>query len=410
MFPIFDRPKKELKPAVNWHYARPEMAKIHYDSLISGPSHSTAFFGMRRIGKTQFLYSDFIPHAESQGDAVVYCSLWGDMDSPANAIATALEALLDKGVSGKTSAKISLAAEAAPGIEASFGLEIERDTKPSEVSKSDIRRLNELFRRFCQYKPNQNKILVIDEIQTIGTKKEHYPLAAALRTFLDIAPDNVKAVFTGSSKMGLREMFEFTKAPFYNFASIVNFPIMDRGFADHLSECLKKASGRQIDTSGQIWKVFTECGGNAAETVNVVEKALKTGSSEISAIWEARKNDILGVGGYCERKWRDFTDAERLAYLMVSEHRHPYDKAAFEVYEEAGFSRSMMQRAYAKLMDHSFINETNRVSHQNLNLFDVWFQEQGLNVDSYMLQLRLEAADSAEDFDEDDRDSSGPRG
>lgn len=413
MFPRFERPKKDLKPAVNWHYARPEMAKNQYDSLMSGPSNSVALFGMRRIGKTQFLYSDLIPHAEKHGDAVVYCSLWADLDSPANAIATALEALLDKGLSGKTSAKLSIAAEAAPGIEASFGLEIERDTKPSETSKTDIRRLNELFKRFCEFRPNQNKLLVIDEIQTIATKKEYYSLCAALRTFLDIAPDNVKAVFTGSSKMGLKTMFEFTRSPFYNFASIVNFPLMDRGFADHLSECLKLASGRDVDTSGEIWRVFQECGGNAAETVNVVEKALKMGTSDIASIWEARKDDILGFGGYCERKWRDFSDAERLAYLMVSEGRHPYDKAAFEIYEDLALSRSMMQRAYAFLMDHSFINETNRISHQNLKLFDVWFKEQGLDVESYRLQLKLERAAGIDEGAEREGNTDGrdrPRG
>lgn len=72
-------------------------------------------------------------------------------------------------------------------------------------------------------------------MQALATSPKHAPFIAALRTGLDLNKDRVKAVFTGSSREGLRRMFSQASAPFFHFGQNLDFPDMDRGFTEHLA-------------------------------------------------------------------------------------------------------------------------------------------------------------------------------
>lgn len=78
-------------------------------------------------------------------------------------------------------------------------------------------------------------LLLLDEVQALATSPKHAPFIAALRTGLDLNKDRVKAVFTGSSREGLRRMFSQASAPFFHFGQNLDFPDMDRGFTEHLA-------------------------------------------------------------------------------------------------------------------------------------------------------------------------------
>ncbi|WP_245643833.1 ATP-binding protein [Paraburkholderia oxyphila] len=50
----------------------------------------------------------------------------------------------------------------------------------------------------------------------------------ALRAALDIRKDRIKVIFAGSSETTLREMFARASEPFYNWAALEPFPLLDR--------------------------------------------------------------------------------------------------------------------------------------------------------------------------------------
>ena len=65
--------KAAASPSVDWHFARPALASSYLDTLLAQGVRRLAFFGRRRIGKTEFLLRDLIPAAQARGADTLYC-------------------------------------------------------------------------------------------------------------------------------------------------------------------------------------------------------------------------------------------------------------------------------------------------------------------------------------------------
>jgi hypothetical protein len=211
-----------------WHFERPELADTYLQAFDLKLSSARGLFARRRMGKTEFLLRDLLPAALGHGYLVAYTNLWDSRSSPDSALVTALaEALEPQGVKallarlGKPIRKVKASARIPGGAEGSLEAELFTPMIDSAAA------LRELLRQLDRQK--KPLLLVIDEAQVLA-RADHSDFAHALRAALDIRKDRIKVIFAGSSETTLREMFARASEPFYNWAALEPFPLLDDEF------------------------------------------------------------------------------------------------------------------------------------------------------------------------------------
>ena len=234
-----------------WHYPRRKLAKQVLDMFESGLSSALVFFAPRRMGKTEFLLKDMQPLAEDQGWHVLYFSFLDTVSDTKEAFTLALLSFaIEIGVAtwGKFKKNIQKISAGAIGFQA--GIEF-RD--PQQV-KITLKELMDMLK-----KHPKKILLLLDEVQILARDESNREFVAALRTALDVNKDQVKVIFTGSSREGLRKMFSKSDAPFFHFGQNLPFPEFEEDFAEHLAKAYQKTTCRKIDKK-VLWDVFVEMG------------------------------------------------------------------------------------------------------------------------------------------------------
>jgi len=215
-------------PADPWHYPRPEIASKYLQVFDIGLMSARALFAKRRMGKSEFLEQDLIPAARTERYATVYLNLWDARHEPTPALlAAVVRALEPTGLaklakalgrplkSVKASAKITGMAEGS----------LEAELRGRDVDASPL--ITDLIRGFNE--PRQRMLLVLDEAQVLA-ESAHTNLAHSLRASLDGRKQNIKVIFAGSSEATLRRMFGRSTEPFYNWAPLEPFELLDEDF------------------------------------------------------------------------------------------------------------------------------------------------------------------------------------
>ncbi|MDR2208456.1 MAG: hypothetical protein LBE22_05735, partial [Azoarcus sp.] len=232
-----------------WHFARTALAEQVIGMFDSGLSSALTFFAPRRMGKTEFLRKDITPVAEARGWCVFYFSFLDADSETAMAFIDALTAF-SRGESwlaraGKMLGRVSKVSGGAAGVQA--GVEIRYGAQ--ENIKGVIHRLAT---------EHDKVLLLLDEVQALA-KPAHTPVVAALRTALDMHKDQVKAIFTGSSREGLRRMFSQANAPFFHFGQNLPFPQLDQAFTNHLADVFEHITRRKLGKHA-LWQAFVDMG------------------------------------------------------------------------------------------------------------------------------------------------------
>lgn len=224
--------------SVDWHIARPTLAREAFVQFDPGPAHALVIFERRRMGKTEFLLQDFKPFAEARNWGVFYFSFMeegGAVKSEpmpdflrrlAAFAAHPLDAAARK--AGRTLAsvirKVTVAGatvELAPGGE-----------------KEAPATLDDLFAAI--ERRHGRAILILDEIQILAAsvtpgdrarKVVNEAFLGALRTALDTRKNNIRAIFNGSSETRLRMMFGDSGAAFFRYATPFQYRLPGEDFA-----------------------------------------------------------------------------------------------------------------------------------------------------------------------------------
>jgi hypothetical protein len=213
-----------------WHFARPGLAQGYLEQFKLGLSSARGLFARRRMGKTEFLTKDLLPSAKTAGYLVAYVNLWDNRTAPETAIVAALaEAIEPVGLKKllKRLAPPPSKVKVSAGVDGLAEGAVEAEFKPGAAGESLRSVLKALDRR------KKVLLLVIDEAQVLA-KDVHADFAHALRAALDIRKESVKVVFAGSSETTLRKMFASPTAPFYNWAPLEPFPLLDEEFVAFL--------------------------------------------------------------------------------------------------------------------------------------------------------------------------------
>ena len=232
-----------------WHFSRTELANQTLGLLAGGPAQALTLFAPRRTGKTEFLLQDLGPLAEQQGHRVLYLSFWQAPLAPLAVLLHALETGLKRGsfADRAKAAVIGMAPTlrlSAPALGAKAEAEIDLTQLSGKPPTDLLLHLDALLDRHT--KRRKATFLLMDEVQELARDSANHGLVAALRTGLDRRP-NLKVVFTGSSREGLRALFSAREAPFFHFATQMDFPVLGNEFVDHLLNTFRSVSKRRLE-------------------------------------------------------------------------------------------------------------------------------------------------------------------
>ena len=225
----------------DWVYSRTALAEHFLDSLDIGLVNRLALFGPRRRGKSLFLIHDLIPLAEKRGYFPVYASLWDNLDHPHIPILDSLRAakqLIQK--RGKLTTLLTTPITKLTLGNAVIKADIEFAQDPKAPTSGELSEISALITDIAHIKPKKSLLLLIDEVQHIATHDAFKAIAYTLRTSADKNQDRVKIIFTGSSRTGMRELFDRNNAAFYNAVERMDFPVLDDGFIEFCQQRLKQ--------------------------------------------------------------------------------------------------------------------------------------------------------------------------
>ena len=235
-----------------WHFPRAAFAHKLVEQLDMGLASRLTLVAPRRKGKTEFLLFDLAPAAEKADYEVVYASLWGNVNAPQQSVLDALRMAVEPGREQRSATARMLAAAVNRVKVDSMGIgaELEFADRATGVSGGDLAAVD---RAIDELSPGDGSklLLIFDEIQHLATDKAFAPLIYALRTSLDRRRE-VRVVFSGSSRGGIRRMFGDQDAPFYGFSTEVELPDLDQAFTDFLAKTFLEVTGRTIDTASLL--------------------------------------------------------------------------------------------------------------------------------------------------------------
>lgn len=301
-----------------WHFPRTTLAKHVLGMFDNGLASSLTFFAPRRMGKTEFLRKDITPIAEHKGWRVFYFSF---LDAGAHSEAQFIQALdafsKEIGIVSKASGwfkKIGTVSTEAAGVKAEVTFTHGQNTASILSSVAALA---------AQGKPT---LLLLDEIQALaGTR--HKTMIASLRTALDTHKDQVKVIFTGSSREGLRKMFSVSSAPFFHYGQNLPFPELTREFTDHLADVFHTTTQRHLDKES-LWCAFVDMQRSPQMARSLVERLALQPALDIHFAKQQLMNDITGHRDFLGL-WQGLKLLEQLLLKAIAMQEQELYSAAF---------------------------------------------------------------------------------
>jgi len=355
---------------IDWHFRRPELAQSYLEKVLDAGINRIAFFGRRRIGKTEFMLRDLLPMALDRGALALYCSMWEDKERPYLAVISMLD---DAKLPGKE-IKQKLVAKASLPDQVEVGVEYERAVNPVMASANELQQVVSGFKDIVKRCRNEKRdcLVVIDEIQHLATSERFATFAATLRSALDVSGSDIGVLFTGSSRADLQKCFEDTRAPFFGFANMVDFQPMSHDYIDHLEETYFKITGKSL-RQGYLGGIFEEAGRNAQIVRSLVERMIITASDDILDEWKSMKDGMQCDGGWCQKQWNSIHDSDRVIYKMVLDGKDIFSEDALASYD---FSRGVAQQALARLQNKGFVSKMGHGQYSTeMPILDEWVRK-----------------------------------
>lgn len=145
----------------------------------------------------------------------VYASLWDNLDHPHNPILQSLrEAKKTINKRGKLSSLLTTPIKKLTVGNSVLKTDIEFAQEPIAPTSDELSEMSALITEIANAKKRTSLLLLIDDVQHIATHDAFKSIAYTLRTAADKNQEKVKMVFTGSSKTGMRELFNKNNAAF----------------------------------------------------------------------------------------------------------------------------------------------------------------------------------------------------
>jgi uncharacterized protein len=303
---------------------RPRLAATYLSLLNDQPGRPIALFAPRRVGKTFFLDNDLSPLAAEQGMLPIYADMWLQRTAPLDAINHALEEMLDDltvprskvGKLAKTKVKKVGAAGAS--------IELEDAPKRRALPTAPELRFDALIARIAEV--SKKKVLImLDEIQTLGEVGQGDSIIASIRAVLHQRKAIVAAVFTGSSQSGLAKIMLTAGAPMYQFAQLMDFPVLGDEYLEQLARHYAKVHRDKKLALADLRQLFERIGFKPALMKDIVKSMSAEGITDVKVAMQHFIEDDRHVGG-----WKALLEAmdpfERAVLKVVAQGQPPMGK------------------------------------------------------------------------------------
>jgi hypothetical protein len=326
---------------------RLDLAQNYLQSLKAQAGRPIALFAPRRVGKTFFLAEDLAPAARSAGFLPVYADIWLNRAAPLAAINHALEEALDDATVpasavGKV-AKTRVKKVAALGAELELGDEPRRRALPTEPAL----RFDALVARLAAAS-GKPVLLMLDEAQALAESNQGASVVATLRAVLQKRKREVAAVLTGSSQDALAAMLAASGGPMYQFAQLLNFPVLGDEYLDLLTRHFERIHKGKRLSLDSLRRVFGDIGYKPALMKDIVKDMSAEGSTDVAAAFKRMVADDRQVAG-----WRallaplDPLDHRILA--LLAEGRRPLAKDSLQALAPPHGAAPTLAKARASL-------------------------------------------------------------
>lgn len=298
-----------------WHFSRPDLAKAYLDAFDLKLSSARGMFARRRMGKTEFLRMDLLPAAAARDYLIAYTNLWDNRAAPEMALLSALaDALEPQGVKAVVAKlrtpvkKIKATAKVPGGAEGS--LEAELGPSPGPAAANALHRILKSLDR-----QKKTLLLVIDEAQILA-HAAHSDFAHALRAALDIRKDKIKVVFAGSSETTLRAMFARSSEPFYNWAALEPFPLLDDEFVAFTVDRMNSIA-KNVLTLAQGKRAFEDLHRTPEFFKRFVEQFLVNPFDGPAAALERTKTTVFSDEHF-RKQWEGLSKIDQVILAMLA--------------------------------------------------------------------------------------------
>jgi hypothetical protein len=165
-------------------------------------------------------------------------------------------------------------------------------------------------------------LLLLDEIQHLGTDQKFQAITYTLRTALDQHSRYLDVIFTGSSRVGLRKLFADTKAPFYEFSDRIEFPRLEKDFIDFLANVYQKLVNKTLDVP-KAWRIFREIDYNPAYMRSIIKIMILENNYNINDVYKRVLQAIADEYDY-PQQWKELTPLDRAIYVALSKNKSVY--------------------------------------------------------------------------------------
>jgi hypothetical protein len=326
---------------------RPALAKTYLQLLRAQPGRPIALFAPRRVGKTFFLDRDLAPAAKRAGLRPVYADLWLQRSAPLLAINHALEEALDDiEVPRRRAGKIAKTPVKKLGA---FGAHLEMGDSPKRraLPQQAELRLDSLVSRVASAGGAQI-LLMLDEIQTLAQGPGGRDLVATIRAVLQKRHSEVVAVFTGSSQEELAALVAAAGAPMYQFAQLLDFPVLGEEFLHALAEHFSNVHRGKKLSLAALSTTFAKLGFKPALMKDLVKAMSAEGSTDVDEALKRFMADERHIASW-SGLLASLQPFERAVLLVVAKGQAPLSSDSLRLLADARHSNPTLAKVRVAL-------------------------------------------------------------
>ncbi|MFT4926528.1 MAG: hypothetical protein ACI8WB_002626 [Phenylobacterium sp.] len=373
-----------MKP-VNWYFNRATLAENYLKSVGLSPIPRIALLGVRRIGKTAFLLNDIAPKAIELGFFPVYVNMWANLSAPQEHILNTFNDYIDSQKSGIAGSVSELLSSEVKKLDINLGIikaSVDTSIPAKPVPTSQIEEINHLLKKLVNLaaEKDQRLLFILDEIQHLNTSEEFLPVQACLRTQFDTFED-ICVIYAGSSRGGVSAMFNSDTAnfgkkqlsmPFYNSASLVDFPCLDEEFVEFYHATLSD----KFDLNYSLG-ALTDCFSALDFSpfwFRMLVSELTTNRIPLADAM-AKVNARIRLDGGLDEILAKMTALDIIVFVRIYHHQALYSKNALDEYSEQlkrKVNKGSVQNVVSKLKKSGVITEAdNKFFIEKVGLYEI---------------------------------------